>query len=662
MEAINSQFIIDRNQVSGKVSDTLFGIFLEDINYSCDGGLNANMLRNYSFDDVYMKGKNLNMLRFVTKTAGRIKVIPDRLRYWKCTGGNITSSRDRPVSMDGWYASVHSDGVCVISNKGYNGEKHDNPAIAIKENEQYEFSCYIRNQGFIGKAEVGVQDRSGNNLTQFKQLELSDEWSVQRLQLHGNKTAVGQFILRLEGKGDIDIDCLTFQNADTWGKNNPKWSQGKMRKDLVLALKELKPTFMRFPGGCLVEGIEDGNEYQWKNSVGPIIERHQDYNLWATESVDSGYIQSRQLGFYEFFLLCEDLNMEPLPIVWAGLNCQMRKRGKISIDAPDFYERVVQNALDLIEYANGDPKTSKWARLRADAGHPDPFHLKFLGIGNENIGEDYFQRFSMVKAAIDEKFPGITCILSAGGMGQGKDFDAAWKFAKEKCPDVYIDEHLYKKPSSYIESDKRYDNYDRNTAKVFLGEYAAFDILNQKLIPNQYDTALAEAAFLTGIEKNSDVVKMTCYAPLFALINGEQWKHNMIYYNPLYLVKSINYYVQQMYGTTIGKEILKINQEIPEAIRMSVTADDERIVLKIVNVTSEEQTISFSIKNFQCKSKKVTLLTSDSLTSRNTLGFDGKPQYQVQPTAFESQTDGTENMRIKPFSFYVIELVGKIRD
>lgn len=651
-----TRVVIDRNLAAGTVSDTLYGIFIEDINFACDGGLNANVLRNYSFDDIYLKNKHANMLRFITHTAGRMKRNADRLRYWRCTGGELESSNESPVVPNAWYASFTADGEGRLKNYGYNGDVHENPAIAIAKDETYQLSLYIRSKNFSGSVEVFVEDMQGHVLTSAVVIPVSAEWTKQTVTVQGARTAYGIFVLHFKGAGTVDLDCLDFHNTNTWGAQDAKWSQGKLRRDLVEALVELKPRFVRFPGGCLVEGIEDGNEYQWKRGVGSIISREPDYNLWATESKDNGYGQSMQIGFYEYFLLCEDLGAEPLPVVWAGLNCQQRRRGKVDIDAPDFYERVVQNALDLIEYANGDPAANKWAALRAEAGHPEPFGLKYIGIGNENVGEDYLKRFTVIKKAIDERYSGITCILSAGGLSQGKDFDAAWEFANKNCPDVYIDEHMYKKPASIIEASTRYDSYDRNGAKVFMGEYAAFDILNMKLIPNQFDTALAEAAFYTGMERNSDVVKMFCYAPLFCLINGRHWKHNLIYFNPAHLVKSANFMVHRMFSANIGEEILKIGGSLPESVFMSATAGADALFVKMVNVGENEEMILISLEGFTASQAEVTEVTA-AATARNTIEFIGEPTYEVKPKTMNKSAEDAKMVMLAAQSVVVIKFV-----
>lgn len=657
MEKKHVQLNIDAKRVEKKVSNTLFGLFLEDINFSCDGGLNANMVNNHSFDGVYMRNKRVNLFTMMTKITRKINTMEDRLRYWDCIGGSIKSLNTNPAAPNSWYARVHSNGSCQIENLGYQGNTSDsrNCSMSIVEGKDYAFSCFIRNSDFKGEVKVYAADKNGHKLTEEKALVLKENWSVSEVKLMGMKTCYGKLILKFEGNGAVDLDCISFMDMDTWGNDNPKWSQGKLRKDLVEALCDLKPRFMRFPGGCIVEGIENGNEYQWKDGVGPIINRKPNFNLWATDLPGGGYVQSLQVGFYEYFLLCEDLNMEPLPIVWAGMNCQLRQRGKLNIDSKEFQERVVQNAIELIEYANGEPETSKWAKLRAEAGHPEPFNLKYIGLGNENHSEDYINRFEIMKKAIDKNYPGMVCIMSSGAFPKGKAFEYSWNKANEKFPDVYIDEHFYKKPEWVIESHTRYDHYKRDTAKVFLGEYAAYPLISKKNPPNFYYSALAEAAFLTGIERNSDVVAMTCYAPLFSKIDGNQWRHNLINFNSSHVLKTCNYYVQQMYGESVGDKVVKIVSDLPKGIFASATATDEKLVLKLVNTNQETAVASLKLSNITGSKASIKYLQCDNLNEVNSLGYHGEPKYNIEPRLKElSLKDGTIDMEMEKYSFYVI--------
>lgn len=654
---------ISARKTCGAVSDTLFGLFWEDINYSCDGGLNANMVRNYSFDEVYMVKRKASDLAFVTgriKTDERIATEADPLRYWSCIGGELTAGKNDPVSENSGYANVAVTGSAKLENLGYNGHHAGECAMSIIDGMTYTLSLYIRSSDFTGKISACVCDDSGSLLTDRAEIPVSDHWEKVTCILTGCMSAYGKLVLSFEGNGNVQLDAVMLYSNDYWGKGDPRWSQGLLRRDLVEAIRELKPRFMRFPGGCIVEGLDTHNEFHWKDSVGKLTDRKMDYNLWAYHEEDFGYAQSHQIGFYEFFLLCEDLGMEPLPVVWAGMNCQMRKRPAISMDGEEFQRDVVQNALDLIEYANGDPATSPWAKLRAEAGHPEPFHMKYIGIGNENFGEDYLKRFRMVKKAIDKKYPGMTCILSSGSDPDGANFEYSWNETKKDLPDVYVDEHFYKKPGWLLTRVGRYDHYPRDGAKVFLGEWAAFDVakatFDKKYATNTFESALSEAAFLTGVERNADVVAMTCYAPLFAMIDGNQWKHNLIWFNPAEVLKTPNYYVQQLFSTTVGKNILKLDQELPKGIFASATTDDGYICLKVVNTTAKPCTIDLSLPDFAAATVKHTILRNDCLKAVNKLEFRGKPTEDVTPVVTQSTWEQTDSITVEGCSVHVYQI------
>jgi len=651
---------IDASKSAGKVSDTLFGLFLEDINYSCDGGLNANMVRNHSFDDVNLKKTDVSSIKFVLGKVGAMEREANYLRFWECSGCSISSENKDAVSRNSRYARIKISGAAKIENMGYTGKALKGCGMSIISEHTYTFSAYNRSKDFNGIVTAFVANEKNEPLTSKVEFSLSSDWKESSIELVGINTDYGKLVIDITGEGTIDLDCIQLYDNSYWGCDNPKWSQGKMRRDLVLALKELKPSFLRFPGGCIIEGL-DNNEYRWKDSVGQLIDRKQDYNLWAYEEPSFAYTQSRQIGFYEFFMLCEDLGMESLPVVWAGMNCQMRKRPSIPFEGKQFDEEVIQNALDLIDYANGDPATSKWAKLRAEAGHFEPFSMKYISIGNENFGEDYLRRFRKVKKAINEVYPGIICLVGTGSEPKGKNFRYTWKETKVDLGDVYVDEHFYKKPSWVIKHHTRYDNYPRNGAKVFLGEYAAYDVvmgnLKKNFIGNRYATALAEAAFLTGIERNSDVVAMTCYAPLFAQIDGAHWKHNLIYFNPKTVMHTANYFVQQMFGTTIGKEIVPFKCDLPKDIFVSATKSDRYFCMKLVNTGNDDCEVCLTYANLgDCKVAKLTTLQCDDLKQKNTIRFSGESMEVIRPKVCTESIGKLNKIMLKRQSVTVLQL------
>ena len=652
---------IDLKKARHSVSEMLFGLFLEDINFAVDGGLNANMVCNNSFDGVYLKNGGVFTLiqSFLFKRP--LNPVHQPLRHWIVNGsGQIASSSDRPLAANSWYAKVSVNGAYRLENLGYNGGKanRNKCAMGIFRNASYDFHAYFRNSDFKGKATIYAADDTGNVITDRKEIHVfPNEWERRSLVLEGRNTTTGKLVIAFEGRGTIDIDCVNFSNQDFWGKGDPKWSQGHLRRDLVESLKVLHPRFIRFPGGCIVEGAMPGNQYKWKNTVGPLTNRIPDFNLWgAFFLAGGGYCQSCQIGFYEYFLLCEDLHAEPLPIVWAGLNCQFRSKACIKKDDPQFVTQVIDNATDLIEYANGDPKTNQWAALRAAAGHEEPFHLKYIGIGNENFGKTYLDSFEVIKKAIADRYPGIVCILSSGAMLDSNHFKLAWSEAEKKYPDVVVDEHFYNSPKWLFGNTHRYDSFRRAGAKVFLGEYAANRPFILGTTPNLYHSALAEAAFLTGVERNSDVVVMSSYAPLFSLCEGEQWAHNLINFNPHQVLLTANYFVQQLYATRIGSDVIDIDGESLPGCYHSATADDEHIYVKLVNATARAYEIQITLLNTNASSVKAEYLQGE-LKEKNSLAFVGMPEYRIRPRSKEIEIQANRiDINLEKYSFYVLTI------
>jgi alpha-L-arabinofuranosidase len=667
----------DANQALHQVNPLLFGLFLEDINFACEGGLNANLVNNHSFDGVYLDPQ----AAFAALMGGGPPLTPvyDRLRYWQISGGTLESAQMEPAATKSWYGRVHSMGQARLENLGYNGgmERAGAPAISIVADKEYTFSCWLRALDFEGQISVAIVDNAGQPLTPAGKLIPPAQWQELQLQITGSKTGYGKLVITCEGTGVVDLDCVGFYDADTWNKEDPKWSQGKLRRDLVEVLRDLKPGFLRFPGGSIVDGIAPGNHYRWKDSIGPIIGRTPNYSMWGMSLPDGGYSQSLQIGFYEYFLLSEDLGAEPLPCVWAGLQVQVPggpTNVVVPAGSPEFEEQVVQNALDLIAYANGDPATNPWARLRAEAGHPAPFNLRYIEIGNENIGEEYLAAFAAVKQAIDGAYPGVTCIMTTGTsvrdvltMMPGVELpntgrDLALKRAHEQLGDVLLDEHFYELPEWVLANTKFYDNFPRGGAQVFLGEYAAnapsFRLPGLPagyLKPNCFVTALAEAAFLTGIERNADIVALTCYAPLFAMAEGSQWEHCLIKYSPGHVLKTANYYVQQMYAAKTGTAVVALEAELPEKVFASATATAGQLILKLVNANAEPVRVKLQLAGVNGDHVIVERLQADDLQATNELRFEGAPIKHVCPQTEDAAiVNGTVLLELPGQSFSVV--------
>ena len=620
------------------ISDTLFGIFLEDINFACDGGLNANKINNYSFDGAY---KNMN----------GIGEISDPLRYWIVESGTLTSGEENPLDKNSKYAVLEADGNAAIYNLGYNGAKanKDRAAVSVVKGRDYVFSLFVRNDGFDGSVKMTIVSEDGKDLTEPLEFKAkSKDWERKEFSVKATDTEYGKFKLELCGSGKLHLDVIIFRDGNVWGNGDPKWRHGLFRRDLIEALDAIKPKFMRFPGGCIVEGEYPGNEYNWKDTVGELWERKSKYNLWSESLPDGGYNQSNQIGFYEYFCLCEDLGMKPLPTLWAGLNCQYRARNRgescpeIKVGTPEFQTEVIDMYLDLIEFANGDPEKNEWAALRAKMGHPEPFGLDRIGVGNENFDEIYFEKFDAISAVLREKYPEIKLILSAGGSPDYDRLEPIWKFAKEKHPYTILDEHSYHRPSWFVEMEKRFDNYERGTAKVYMGEYAANNPDGYERTSengNCYDTAIAEAAFLCGIERNGDVVEMSSYAPLFNLVSSDQWRHNLIDYNPQNMCLTTNYHVQRMFSSTCGKFYVPTLGKVDENIYISCVEADEKTYLRVININAEEAELSVDLL------KNITSLSLESLSSadthvKNVLKFYGETQIKVAPEKTDVAFDG----------------------
>jgi alpha-N-arabinofuranosidase len=668
---------IDVNQVLHEVNPLLFGLFLEDINFACEGGLNANLVNNHSFDGLYLNPQE--GLAALMGGAPTVTPVYDRLRYWHIRGGTLESVQNDPAAPKSWYGRIQSSGQARLENLGYNGglEQSGAPAMSIVTGKAYNFSCWLRTRDFQGQIAVAIVDNSGQPLTTVGTLRPSAQWEEQQLQISGQTTAYGKLVLAFEGTGTVDLDCVSFYDNDTWRKQDARWSQGKLRRDLIEVLQALKPAFLRFPGGSIVDGIAPGNHYRWKESVGPVINRAPNYSMWGISLPDGGYSQSLQVGFYEYFLLSEDLGAEPLPCVWAGLRVQI-PGGPVNVvvpvGSPEFETEVVQNALDLIAYANGDPATNPWAKLRADAGHPAPFNLRYLEIGNENIGEEYLAAFAAVKQAIDATYPGITCIMTTGtsvrdviSMGPLGELPntgraLALKRAQEHFGDTLLDEHFYELPAWVLANTGLYDDFPRGGAKVFLGEYAAnahslrlAGFPAGYLKPNCFATALAEAAFLTGIERNADVVALTCYAPLFALAEGSQWEHCLIKYSPAHVLKTANYYVQQMYANQIGTAVVALDAALPDKVYASATATNDQLFLKLVNANAEPVQVTVQLAGVNGSHATVECLQADDLQMANELNFAGTPIESVYPRMTEiALTEGNVVVELARQSFSVI--------
>lgn len=537
------------------ISDKLIGIFFEDINYGADGGLYAELVQNRDFEYSAADHKTWN-----SRTA------------WE---GDFEVLTDTPLHANNPHYARLGAGKSLV-NIGFD-------SIALVRGDKYRFSVKARAPK-AAKIKVELVDASGKALA-AKTLKITgSEWADYKAMMSAGATTTDAELRLTALDGDVDLDMVSLFPAKTFnGRENG------LRPDLAQKLADLRPRFVRFPGGCVAHGKGIDNIYDWKGSIGPLEARKPLFNLW-------GYHQTRGLGYHEYFLFCEDIGAEPLPVVAAGVPCQNSQihshhshndltcggqQGGIPWDEMDAY---VQDVLDLIEYANGDV-TTEWGARRAAAGHPEPFNLKYIGIGNEDlIGEVFKPRFKMIYDAVQARYPEVTVIGTVGPFWKGSDYVAGWEFAHElKIP--MVDEHYYVAPGWYIYNRDFYDKYPRRNTKIYLGEYAS----HAPGRPSTIETALSIALYLTDVERNADLVTMTSYAPLLAKNGHTQWRPDMIYFDNENVYPTVDYEVQRMYGNNSGSTF------VPTAVDVATT--DDKVKARIgTSVVIDEATGDYIVK------------------------------------------------------------------
>ena len=552
-----------------EISDLLMGIFFEDINYSADGGLYAELIQNrdFEYDPSDREGdKNWNSTH-----------------SWKLEGENATftvSTSDPIHPNNPHYAVLKTNQPgAALTNTGFDG-------IALKAGEKYDFSLFARipEGSKSGKLLVHLVDADGTVQGETTVTVSSRSWKTYKAVLTAKASADTRLELRPQSAGEIELDMISLFPQNTF-----KGRKNGLRPDLAQTLADMHPRFVRFPGGCVAHGDGLKNIYQWKNTIGPLEARKPARNLW-------GYHQSMGLGYYEYFQFCEDIGAEPLPVLAAGVPCQNSachgdlrggQQGGIPMSEMGAY---IQDILDLIEWANGDAKKTKWGKIRAESGHPKPFNLKYIGIGNEDLITDVFEeRFTMIYLAIKEKYPEIIVVGTVGPFNEGTDYVEGWKLA-DKLGVPMVDEHYYQSPGWFLHNQDFYDKYDRSKkTKVYLGEYATH-------IPGRranMETALTEALYLTALERNGDVVHMTSYAPLLAKDGRTQWNPDLIYFNNREVRPTTGYYVQKLYGQNAGdhyipSQINLDNQDSRVKLRVgsSIVRDSKTgdVIVKLVNL------------------------------------------------------------------------------
>ena len=638
---------VNTKKLGAPIQPTMYGIFFEDINFAADGGLYGELVKNRSFE------------------------FPQSFMGWQAFG-RVELKNDGPFERCPHYVVLsdpgHKERRTGLVNEGYFG-------IGVSQGEQYRFSVWAK--ALQGSDTIRVQlidEASMGEEQQFVEAKIgisSTEWKKYSVVLTSPLTHKhAKLRIFLQGRNSVALEHISLFPVNTF-----KGRENGMRRDLAQALADLHPGIFRFPGGCIVEGTDLETRYQWKNTLGPVENRPLNQNRWE-HTFDyryyPDYYQSYGLGFFEFFQLSEDIGAEPLPILSVGLACQYQNWEQESAHVPlSDLQPYIDDCLDLIEFANG-PDDSKWGKIRAEMGHPAPFNMKYIGVGNEQWGEFYYERLKPFVAAIRAKYPDIKIVGTSGPVPEDVPdntyrFADGWKAMKGLKADL-VDEHYYRDEQWFLTHGLRYDTYDRRGPKVFAGEYACHG-KGKKW--NHYEAALLEAAFMTGFERNADVVWMTTPAPLFAHVDGWQWRPDQIWYDNTEMFKTVSYYVQQMYATNAGTHVLPVtmnkkpvaNLEGQGGLFASAAYDKKagEVIIKVVNTAKKSQAISLNLigafKGVDYIVKTLTL-SHDGMDDENSIAHPEliKPEESIAITT-EGKKNAILNDELPAMSFRIYRFV-----
>lgn len=639
INAAENHLVLQTNKVGAEIQPTMYGLFFEDINYAADGGLYAEMIKNRSFE------------------------FPQNFLGWN-TFGNVTLQNDGPFERNPHYVRLaypgHDHKRTGLDNEGYFG-------VAFKAGEEYRFSVWARTASAApSKIRVELIDPASMGETQVITQQTIDinskDWKKYTVVLKPDQSQTkGKLRIFLDSSNPVDLEHISLFPVDTW-----KGHENGLRKDLAQKLYDLKPGIFRFPGGCIVEGTDLATRYQWKNTVGPVENRPLNENRWEytfPHRFFPDYFQSYGLGFFEFFQLSEEVGAEPLPVLSVGLACQFQNSDSTAHVPVNELQPYIDDALDLIEFANGDV-TTEWGKLRADMGHPEPFNLKFIGIGNEQWDPTYPEHLEPFVKAIRKAHPEIKIVGSSGPNSEGEQFDYLWPEMKRLGADL-VDEHFYRPENWFLSQGARYDNYDRKGPKVFAGEYACHGSGKKW---NHYNAALLEAAFMTGLERNADIVHMATYAPLFAHVDGWQWRPDMIWFDNLNSFPTASYYVQQLYGTNKGTNVLPLTMdkkpltgaEGQNGLFASAVLDKAtgEYIIKVANTGDEAQQLDIQLAGMKKKesltSGRVITLHADDPIAENSLENPTKVVPVETPLTVSGQSLNVE-IPAKTFAVYILK-------
>lgn len=629
-----SIYTVETKQPTAAISKTLWGLFFEDINRAADGGVYAEMVENRSFD--FPKP----MTAWETWPSNRLR-----------DGIFMVMNQSAQNSADPKYMRVTTNATDTVGlmNSGFD------EGMALKKGLPYTFTLRYRQKQagihvriFLFSAKNHVIGRAS------RALKSNSEWTNQEVSITPTDTTDGgKLLVIFEGKGQLDVDRISLFPTDTW-KNRP----GGLRADLVQKLADLHPGFLRFPGGCIVEGNQIVHRYQWKHTIGPLEDRQMVQSIWADDVPDRqtpDYMESFGLGFYEYFQLCEDIGAEPLPIINVGMSCQFDAAEVVPVNELEPY---IGDALDLIEFANGDTSTY-WGRKRAALGHPAPFNMHLLGVGNENWGPQYAEHLAIFTKRLKHKYPDIKLVCATGYSRNIPVFKYMDSVNRVNHADIQ-DEHFYDTPKWFMDNSNRYDSYDRNGPKIFVGEYAAqSDRIGAMDNKNNLLTALSEACFMTGIERNAGVVSMASYAPLFAHVTGWQWTPNLIWFNNQSSYVTPNYWVQYLFSNNKGTDVVPLLKdgkplEGQDSTWASAVVDKQKheLIIKLVNMSSKPQAKSIKLDKSAVSGTMMTLSNSNTAIE-NSLAIPDN----IKPKTKALQVKGKLlDFTVQPYSLNVITL------
>ena len=659
-QTASTTLTVQVNKPGASVSRNMYGLFFEDINFAADGGLYPELVKNKSFET------------------------DARLIGWRALQGaaNLDAyavRNEQPLSATNTHyvrltTRAGAPGEAGIENEGVRG-------MGVKQSGEYTLTFYARRgAGSIGGLTAVLVGEKGEVLGQAPVSGFTGEWKQYTAVLRATGTQnKARLKLVLTGTGTVDLDVISLFPKDTW-KGRPNG----LRTDLVQLLKDMQPGFLRFPGGCIVEGRTLSERYQLKETIGDVAARPPLINRWNMEFKHRStpdYYQSFGLGFYEYFQLAEDIGAEPLPILNVGMACQFNSgelapmgtasnakgpnaeaagsnTGDPSLDV------FIQDALDLVEFANG-PASSPWGAKRVAMGHAAPFNLKMLGIGNEQWGPQYLERYEPFAKALKAKYPNIEIVSSAGPSPEGELFEKASKRLGELHAE-YVDEHYYALPDWFRQHADRYDKYARKGPKIFAGEYAAQSVaIGSPENKNTWDCAISEAAFMTGLERNADVVGMASYAPLFANVDAWQWTPDMIWFDNLNSYGSPSYYVQKMYALNKGTRVLPIAlpgnaKNGSDDLFVSAVADDAAgdVVVKLVNYSNTARPVKIDLAGAKKlgKTGRAQVMANDDLQTQNSLQ---EPKKLAPQESTFAVAGSTVSYTLAPNSFTVLRVAGK---